>query len=70
MTGSVSLRERKKVETRKRISDHGSTLFYERGFDNVTIGERGGPLLRLTSRNALGTDMEHLRQALVGDTHD
>ncbi|WP_327092673.1 TetR/AcrR family transcriptional regulator [Nonomuraea sp. NBC_01738] len=32
-------RERKKAETRQRISDHGSVLFYERGFDNVTIGE-------------------------------
>ncbi|MFI9597430.1 TetR/AcrR family transcriptional regulator [Nonomuraea sp. NPDC052265] len=34
-----SLRERKKAETRKRISDHGSMLFYARGFDEVTIGE-------------------------------
>jgi AcrR family transcriptional regulator len=36
---SSSLRERKKAETRRRISDLGSMLFYERGFDNVTIGE-------------------------------
>lgn len=35
----MSLRERKKAETRQRISDHGSLLFYERGFDNVTISE-------------------------------
>ncbi|NUR90483.1 MAG: TetR/AcrR family transcriptional regulator [Nonomuraea sp.] len=34
-----SLRERKKAETRQRISDLGSMLFYERGFDAVTIGE-------------------------------
>ncbi|MFI6595663.1 TetR/AcrR family transcriptional regulator [Nonomuraea sp. NPDC050536] len=35
----MSLRERKKAETRQRISDQGSLLFYERGFDNVTISE-------------------------------
>ncbi|WP_221762735.1 TetR/AcrR family transcriptional regulator [Nonomuraea sp. WAC 01424] len=39
MTDTRSLRERKKAETRKRISDHGSMLFYARGFDEVTIGE-------------------------------
>ncbi|MFI7693264.1 TetR/AcrR family transcriptional regulator [Nonomuraea sp. NPDC049655] len=39
MKETPSLRERKKAETRRRISDHGSMLFYERGFDEVTIGE-------------------------------
>ncbi|MFC5830594.1 SRPBCC family protein [Nonomuraea insulae] len=28
------------------------------------------PLLRLTSRNALGADMEYLRKALAEDAHD
>ncbi|SDM20816.1 TetR/AcrR family transcriptional regulator [Nonomuraea jiangxiensis] len=36
---SSSRRERKKAETRRRISDLGTLLFMERGFDNVTIGE-------------------------------
>jgi AcrR family transcriptional regulator len=39
VTSTESLRERKKAATRKRISDFGSMLFYERGFDSVTIGE-------------------------------
>jgi AcrR family transcriptional regulator len=33
------LRERKRRETRKRISDIATTLFVSRGFDNVTVSE-------------------------------
>ncbi|MFC5835289.1 TetR/AcrR family transcriptional regulator [Nonomuraea insulae] len=36
---SSSRRERKKAETRQRISDVGTMLFMERGFDDVTIGD-------------------------------
>ncbi|MFI9813767.1 TetR/AcrR family transcriptional regulator [Saccharothrix variisporea] len=35
----MSLRERKKAETRQRIADVGTALFVARGFDNVTIAE-------------------------------
>jgi AcrR family transcriptional regulator len=35
----VSLRERKKAETRQRIADLATPMFIERGFDNVTINE-------------------------------
>jgi AcrR family transcriptional regulator len=35
----VSLRERKKAETRQRIADVATAMFVERGFDNVTISE-------------------------------
>jgi AcrR family transcriptional regulator len=35
----VSLRERKKAETRQRIADQATVLFTTRGFDNVTIAE-------------------------------
>jgi AcrR family transcriptional regulator len=33
------LREKKKRSTRRSIADVASTLFFERGFDNVTIAE-------------------------------
>lgn len=35
----AGLRERKKWETRRRISDVATGLFFARGFDNVTIAE-------------------------------
>lgn len=35
----VSLRERKKAETRQRIADVATLMFVERGFDNVPITE-------------------------------
>jgi AcrR family transcriptional regulator len=35
----MSLRERKKAETRQRIADQATLLFTTRGFDNVTIAE-------------------------------
>ncbi|HYQ67843.1 TetR/AcrR family transcriptional regulator [Actinophytocola sp.] len=34
-----TLRERKKAETRQRIADVATSMFVERGFDNVTITE-------------------------------
>jgi AcrR family transcriptional regulator/catechol 2,3-dioxygenase-like lactoylglutathione lyase family enzyme len=34
-----SLRERKKVETRQRLSDVATALFLERGFDQVSVSE-------------------------------
>jgi AcrR family transcriptional regulator len=36
---STSRRERKKAETRQRISDHGTLMFVRLGFDNVTISD-------------------------------
>ncbi|EHY90143.1 TetR/AcrR family transcriptional regulator [Saccharomonospora azurea] len=38
-TEQLSLRERKKRQTRENISRHASRLFMQRGFDNVTIAE-------------------------------
>lgn len=36
---AMSLRERKKQESRQRISDVASALFFERGFDEVSVAE-------------------------------
>jgi AcrR family transcriptional regulator len=36
---STSRRERKKAETRQRISDQGTLMFVRLGFDNVTISD-------------------------------
>src|SRR5262245_1524278 len=35
----VSMRERKKAQTRQRIADVATDMFIKRGFDNVTISE-------------------------------
>ncbi|WP_406317740.1 TetR/AcrR family transcriptional regulator [Streptosporangium sp. NBC_01639] len=39
MSNEPGLRERKKLQTRKMISDTASGLFIQRGFDNVTVAE-------------------------------
>ncbi|MBF8193365.1 TetR family transcriptional regulator [Nonomuraea sp. K274] len=37
--GTLGLREQKKRETRRAISDHATQLFLERGFDRTTIAD-------------------------------
>jgi AcrR family transcriptional regulator len=39
MDGALGLRERKKRETRQRISDTATILFLTRGFDSVTVAD-------------------------------
>jgi len=39
MVTEPGLRERKKIETRQRISDVATAMFAMRGFDNVTVAE-------------------------------
>lgn len=38
-TEQMSLRDRKKLQTRENISDHATRLFLEHGFDKVTIAD-------------------------------
>ncbi|GBE64588.1 TetR family transcriptional regulator [Mycobacterium sp. MFM001] len=57
MTRPPSLRERKKLDTRKAISDAALTLVFERGLDNVTrddIAARAGVSVRTFSNYFTG----------------
>src|SRR5512145_2255383 len=72
---AVGLRERKKAQTRRAISDAATRLFMEHGFDEVTlaeVGEAAGVSIKTIfnyfgSKEELFFDREgELRDAIVG----
>src|SRR4051812_45875640 len=82
MQMNEGLRERKKRETRAAISQVATTLFYEHGFDNVTVDDvaRAAGLSKMTvfnyfarkedlmfDREAEGVEL--LRSVLAGRGH-
>ncbi|WP_445169079.1 TetR/AcrR family transcriptional regulator [Mycolicibacterium sp. Dal123E01] len=74
MTAPQGLRERKKAETRRALSDAALQLVFERGMDNVTreaIAERAGVSLRTFNNYFAGKyeaiayrQLERMRRAL------
>ncbi len=67
VNGGLSLRERKKQQTRERISAVATELFVERGFDRVTIAEVAGAadVAKMTVTNYFP-----LKEDLVFDRHE